>query len=298
MRRLLIASFLVVPFAFGQQESETAWDVKYLMEAERYGGRHIKILWWAGDQTAVEMRKLYDDDFLAQPRNLRKVLGILEAAFGNLEQVRYAEDKEPRASISLLRSVQQKVSDPRYKTAIDELIDKLRVPEAIEADSGCIDPLALPMIPISSRKQAPDLALRDFNDKPFRLSDDKGRPIIVNIWDSNSQPQAAGLTFRLPGRFGMSGLAVVGVWEDAGGRTTLDTYLNRAGMAEPDYPVVPGRGDISQAFGAGPLPIVVLIDRSGKIAALQSSDGTGFAPLSCTYDGAIKALLAEPASVN
>ena len=153
MRRLLIASFLVVPFAFGQQESETAWDVKYLMEAERYGGRHIKILWWAGDQTAVEMRKLYDDDFLAQPRNLRKVLGILEAAFGNLEQVRYAEDKEPRASISLLRSVQQKVSDPRYKTAIDELIDKLRVPEAIEADSGCIDPLALPMIPISSRNR-------------------------------------------------------------------------------------------------------------------------------------------------
>jgi hypothetical protein len=44
--------------------------------------------------------------------------------------------------------------------------------------------------------------------------------------------------------------------------------------------------------------MTVLIDRNGRIAASQSSDGTGAGPLYCTYERSINALLDEAAKAN
>jgi len=254
----------------------------------RTTGQNAKILWWAGDQAAVQMRKMYRNDFLVQPFILRSVLWILETAFGNLAWVDHVEDREPRAAISLLRSLQETVEDDRYKIAIDKLIEKLKVPETIAADFGCIDPLAFPIIPIRSRKQAPDLVFRDTNDNPVRLSDDKGKLVLLTIGDSES-----GAEWIHP-RIGRNGLALLEIWVDAGGRSKLDAYLGSPKVSRPGYPILLGSSDVVQAFGAGSLPITVLIDRSGRIAAFQSSDGAGADPLYCTYEAAVKALVAEP----
>jgi hypothetical protein len=169
MQRILIASLLLLPFALGQTPSDTAEDLRYLLSwppPDRISGRNIKVLWFAGDQTAVEMRKMYGNDFLVQPFILRSVLRILEISFEKLDWVVHPEDREPRASISLLRSLRRTVEDKRYETAIDELIAKLTAPETIGTDFGCIDALALSVIPIGSRKQAPDLLLRDLAAYP------------------------------------------------------------------------------------------------------------------------------------
>jgi len=281
--------------ALAQTASGLASDLAYLMKSpERVTRYYDKVLWFSGDQAAVEIRKLYDDDFLAQPRNLRNVLWILETAFAQRDWIMNADDRDPRAATSLLRSLQKNVTDERYKTSIDKLIEKLNATATIESDFGCIDPLTLPPIPINSRKQVPDLALRNSNDKPFRLSDYKGRPIVLNVWDNNSQPQVAGLTYGLQKKYQETGLAVVGMWADASGASALDAYLRKAGIANPDYPIVLGREDSARALGPGPIPLIVLIDRTGKIAAFQSSDGTGAGPYYCTYQSAIKTLLAEP----
>jgi hypothetical protein len=264
---------------------------------DRVAGWQETPLHFAGDQTAVEMHKLYDNDFLAQPGNLRNMLIILEIAFEKQDLVEHAEDRKPMASIALLRSVQKKVSDERHKMAIDKLIAKLKMPETIAKDFGCIDPLALSMIPIDSRKQAPDLVLRDSNHKSFRLSDNKGIPVLLIVKDSKSEPWPDVLS-DMQKTFQPGGLAVLGLWVDGGGQNTLDAYLRPPNPVKSDYPILLGSGDVARTFGAGPLPITVLIDRRGRIAAFQSSDGTGAGPYYCTYRGAINALLAEPASVN
>jgi hypothetical protein len=301
MQRILIASLLVLPFAFGQTDSETAWDINYLMSShDRYGGRHIKILYFAGDQTAVEMRRLYDDNFLVQPHNLRNVLWILSAAFGQRDCIVQAEDREPRASISLLRSLQKKVADERYKAAIEKLINKLDPPPTLIVlpgeDYACIDPLTLPLIPMRLRKQAPDLVLRDSDNKLSRLSDNKGKLVVLNVGDSKSELAWANALSYVQTTYHEDGVAAVGIWLDAGGRGALDAYLRLA--AKPNYPLLVGNGDKAEAFGIGSLPMTVLIDRSGRIAAFQSSDGTGAGPADCTYESAIQALLAEPAKEN
>jgi hypothetical protein len=169
IHRFLISFVLLLPIAFGQTDSATAEDLAYLLSWPppfRTTGQNTKILWWAGDQAAVQMRKMYRNDFLVQPFILRSVLWILETAFGNLAWVDHVEDREPRAAISLLRSLQETVEDDGHEIAIDKLIEKLKVPETIAADFGCIDALVLTTKPIKSRKQASDLVFRDSNDSP------------------------------------------------------------------------------------------------------------------------------------
>lgn len=298
MRLLLITALALLSSALGQTPSEAADELKYLMNpSSRVGGRQIKDLQFAGDRTAVELQKIYVDDFLAKPHNFRSVLSILQTSFEERDLIVNAEDREPQATILLLRSIEKKVSDQRYRAAIDKLIVKLKPDATFSAseDYGCIDPLALPLTPIKLRKQAPDLVLRDAKDKPFRLSEYTSRPILLSFVESTDQPWSIEFS-QIQEAYKRNGLAVVGILVDhPGGRNTFDAFQQGT---KPDYPIVLGSPDVVRTVGAGPLPMTMLIDRSGRIAAFQSSDGTGASPYYCTYYDAIQALLAEPVGDN
>jgi peroxiredoxin len=293
MRLLLITALALISSALGQTPSEAADELKYLMNpSSRVGGRHTKDLQFAGDRTAVELQKIYVDDLLAEPQNLRSVLSILQTSFEDRDLIVNAEDREPRATILLLRSMSKKVSDPRYRAAIDKLIVKLNPDATFSAseDYGCIDPLALPLTPIKLRKQAPDLVLRDAKDKPFRLSEYTSRPILLSFVDS-TRPWSIEFS-QIQEAYKRNGLAVAGILVDhPGGRNTFDAFQQGT---KPDYPILLGSPEVVGTVGAGPLPMTMLIDRNGRIAAFQSSDGTGASPYYCTYYDAIQALLAEP----
>jgi AhpC/TSA family len=299
MQHVLVVSLLFLRCAFGQTESDTAEDIRYLMGSPtRISDHENKMLWWAGDHAAVELRRMYTDDFLVQPNNLRMVLGIVKTAFDQRDWIKDLEDREPSASISLLHSLYDKVSDERYKAAITKLVNKLRPPQTLVVPVGedywCVDPLTLSPISVKLRKQAPDLEGRDANDKPFHLSDYRGRVVALDIWDTNSQPGVIAVAYGIKLRYQESGLAAIGMWVDAGGSRTLTSYMRTIGAENIDYPVVLGNSGAAQTFGSGRLPMTVLIDRRGKIAAFQSSDGTGAGPYNCSYEDAINVLLAEP----
>ena len=298
--RILAGLLLFAAITVAQTET-----IKSLMDPtrQRTTGQDIKTLWSAGDQAAVDLRTLYDDDSLSQPRNLRNVLWILETAFQMPSWVVVEADREPRASISLLLSLRATVKDTRFHGAIDKLIEKLAVPQDANsadptqlfpnADDSCIDPLAITMIPMSERKPAPRAAIGQIGDAPLRLSAYRGKPIVLSVWGDDSDPQAVAANDPLLKYLGM-GLVVIGMWS-GGRRGDLDAYLRRSGMENPGFPIAYGSDDAARSFGSGPLPLVVLIDRSGRIAAMQFSDGTGLAPASCTVEKSISALIAEPA---
>jgi hypothetical protein len=239
-------------------------EIKRLMDRpDRTTGQDTKTLFSAGDQAAVELRKLYDDDFLSQPHNLRSVLWILETAFGMPNWIEHAAGREPRASISLLQSMKATVSDTRFLRAIERLTEKLTRPldlanddnvAHVPADGGywCIDPLAMAIIPLSSRKSAPDLPVGYLGDTPLRLSEYRGRPIVLNVWDDDSRPQAAAVTFGLQQKYQDSRLVVIGMWAGPQ-RRDLDAYLSRSGMESPDFPIVFGGKDRAHLFGLGPI---------------------------------------------
>jgi cytochrome c biogenesis protein CcmG/thiol:disulfide interchange protein DsbE len=115
---------------------------------------------------------------------------------------------------------------------------------------------------------APAFTLTDLDGNPLRLSDLRGRPVIVNFWASWCGPCIA--EFPALSRAAQShqteGLAVVGiVYRDQA--APARAFLQRMGAAWPAA-MDPG-GRVASQFGVIGPPETFFIDRSGVIAGRQ-----------------------------
>ena len=114
---------------------------------------------------------------------------------------------------------------------------------------------------------APEIALPDTEGSLHRLSQHRGRPVLVNFWASwcgpciEEMPELA----RFAARHADSGPQVVGLALD-----THEAVLDFLGNVPVYYPIVietPGPADASVRLGntRGLLPYSVLVDAEGRI---------------------------------
>lgn len=135
-------------------------------------------------------------------------------------------------------------------------------------------PLAAPtrassdVLPAASRKAAPALSLRDAAGTSHRLSDYKGRVVLLDFWAT----WCTGCKLEIPwfmefeSNYRAQGLAAVGVAVDDEGWKAVKPYLAQHPIT---YPIVLGNIDVLQkTFGLpASLPVTLLIDKRGRIAA-------------------------------
>jgi peroxiredoxin len=125
------------------------------------------------------------------------------------------------------------------------------------------------LIAIGDRVAAPDFTLTDANGKPIRLSEIKGRAVLVNFWAT----WCGGCQIEIPwfqdfySRYKKAGLDAVGVSLDSDGWTSVRPYLKEKPIA---YTIVIGDETIAKEFHVTAMPVTVLIDRQGKVAAVHS----------------------------
>ncbi len=118
-----------------------------------------------------------------------------------------------------------------------------------------------------SRKLAPGLSLKDANGKSLKLSDYKGRVVLLDFWAT----WCTGCKLEIPWfiefdkKYKNKGLSAIGVAVDEEGWRTVKAYLADHPIA---YPVVLGDVDLlEKKFGLpASLPVTLLIDRQGRIA--------------------------------
>jgi peroxiredoxin len=131
------------------------------------------------------------------------------------------------------------------------LILPARVPAAITA--------------ANSRKAAPDFTLNDSTGAPIRLSDYKGRIVLLDFWAT----WCHGCKIEIPwymefeNKYKDGGLAVIGVSMDDDGWKSVKPFLEENKL---NYPVVIGNSDLGKLYGVDNMPVTLLIDRDGKIA--------------------------------
>jgi len=123
--------------------------------------------------------------------------------------------------------------------------------------------------PDKDRRQAPDFALKDPEGRLVRLSDFRGKVLLLDFWATWCDPCKIEIPWfmDLQRQNKDKGFEVLGIAMDDGGWEDVKPFLAELKV---NYRVVMGNDDTAQNYGGvDALPTTFLIDRGGKIAAIH-----------------------------
>jgi thiol-disulfide isomerase/thioredoxin len=117
-------------------------------------------------------------------------------------------------------------------------------------------------------KDAPRLTLRDLHGRTVRLSDYRGRILLLNFWATWCPPCRAETPdlIRLQREHAAQGLQVIGVTYPPESRAAVRNFARRYKI---NYPILEGTRATKSLFIVGEtLPMSIVIDREGKVRAV------------------------------
>jgi len=131
--------------------------------------------------------------------------------------------------------------------------------ETVARGAGC---------PADAKPANLDFALKDMNNQDVRLSDFKGKVILLDFWATWCAPCKVEIPWfaEFQQKYGPAGLQVVGISIDDT-HEQLTPFVTQLKM---NYVVLQGLGhdDVQEAYGPmWGIPVTVLISREGKICA-------------------------------
>ncbi len=115
-----------------------------------------------------------------------------------------------------------------------------------------------------SSASASDFKLQDLNGKTVRLSDFKGKPVLIDFWATWCPPCRASIPeiVKLHKTYGSKGLVVISISLDEGDWDAVKSFATEVGIT---YPVLKGNDDVNSQFNVRSIPMVVIVNKEGKI---------------------------------
>lgn len=116
---------------------------------------------------------------------------------------------------------------------------------------------------------APDFDLQTLDGKSLKLSDLRGKAVLLNFWATYCEPCKIEMPWfvELQKEYGPQGFQIVGVAMDDASTEDIAKFAKEMGV---NYPILLGKESVGQSYGGvSVLPTTFFVDRDGRLIARE-----------------------------
>lgn len=140
--------------------------------------------------------------------------------------------------------------------------------------------------PVAKSAVAPDFALKDHDGNVVKLSDYKGKVVILDFWATWCGPCKMEIPgfIKLQQKYADKGVTIIGISLDQPGWQVVKPFMDEYGI---NYPIVLGDRNVVMAYGGiTGIPTTFIINQNGEVV----DKVVGYRPDSY-FENAIKQLI-------